>query len=111
VSNDSPDGSGRAGTPRPDADDPDAEGLPPHVALPPKLPFMRSQFRARAVLCAVALVIVSGFWYANRQTSIIFPLCFGLVAVMLVITLIRLWRVGQLIARDEQMDQDRAKHD
>lgn len=91
--------------------DPDAQGLPPHIQLPDRHHYMRSQFRARALLCAVGLVIVGAFWFANRGTSAIYPWCFALVGVTLLVTLFRLWRVSRLIDAQNSRSQDIRQHD
>lgn len=91
--------------------DPDAEGLPPHITLPDRNLYKRSQFRARTVLCVLALIVVGAFWFANRGASIVYPVCFALVTLTLLVTLFRLWRISRLVASERNESQDSFRHD
>jgi hypothetical protein len=69
--------------------DPDAQGLPPGVELPPAGPYRRDQLWALVVTNAVGLVIVAALWKLAPQYPRALVVCTFFVALFFVINLMR----------------------
>lgn len=79
------------------AADPDAQGLPPHVLLPPAAAFKRDQLRARLVVAVITTALLGLFAYISHDYRTIALACFGIAAAATVIVALRFvlaWRAA-----------------
>lgn len=85
------------------SDDPDAQGLPPHVILPESNAFKRDQLRARLLVSLVALVVLAAIFWASDENRMTAGLCAsgaGLAVVVLGVRYaIARYKAAQLISQ------------
>ena len=78
-----------------DMPDPDAQGLPPHVLLPPAAAYRRDQLRARLVVCLIATVALVLLTFVSQQYRTLAIICTALAAVATLVMAVRFalaWR-------------------